>query len=251
MKQHDYIINIQHDKEYINNIIEELKCFLALKILENDINDKLLLPSYVVDIAWQQLILDTRQYALLNKQFKQFFQNDDDDMIYYNPNSDNYDESNRSKLYSNTLNLYKQHFDTIPTESIWEPLKKRKRDLITWDQIVASLDITDGEEEEEITRSIGINNGKNSSIDCSNTEKENNSDHIKICFDICNGEKKLYKVSQSKILETIFYRFCHLHGVHVNYFKFLYNGRSMNPSLTLKDYDVKNGDRIDAFLCIF
>ena len=142
-RHHDDMTNNNIDK-----IIDELKCFLALKVFEADFIGTKLMPSHAIDIAWQQLVLDTQMYSKLCHSLSPKKKNDY--IIHYDPNTPhssssrsssssssssndkssknnkssrnnkNNSSSSNEEKYENTLKLYEQYFKTKPPTNIWK-----------------------------------------------------------------------------------------------------------------------------------
>ena len=98
-------------------IAQEYKKFLALCLLHPD---DPIVPSFLIDDFWHLHILDTQKYAEDCQQFLGYFLHH---FPYFGMRGEN-DLNNLKIAWKNTLDYYKETFNTLPDSEIWMNSKR-------------------------------------------------------------------------------------------------------------------------------
>lgn len=118
------LIEIQNFRTHYEDIllvedqVEELKKFIALKAIEQDVYDTKLSASQTIDELWQLLISFTRSYPLLCNAILP--EEQDVRMLHYKPllNSPA-EKTNSEKRYTATYAAYREYYGRNPPRVVW------------------------------------------------------------------------------------------------------------------------------------
>ena len=97
-------------KPYARGALCEYNRYQTLKRVSGDYQAEIMSPSIAVDQMWHQHILDTRRYAADCEACG--------GMMHHNPDGD-IDTLQRRGRSLSTLQLYEQHFKTMPPPRFW------------------------------------------------------------------------------------------------------------------------------------